>query len=131
MFKPHFDALYKLSEERRKRAISSTNFCRGKKSGPFFEIRIQQRGAGWSVFDSDAWLPHRDVYYNFDPDKIKDSLGTILRRSDPFELKWIIRVILKDLKLGMSRDLLLDAFHRDARRLYGVTARLSTVGAAD
>lgn len=55
------------------------------------------------------------------------ALNELLRRTDAVEQKWLIRMILKDLKFGMSEDTILNVFHPDARDLYDVTSSISTV----
>ncbi|XP_055337355.1 DNA ligase 4-like [Paramacrobiotus metropolitanus] len=60
-------------------------------------------------------------------DTIKMSLHTLLRRTDPLEQKWLIRMIMKDLKFGMGEDAILNVFHPDAKDLYDVTSSISTV----
>lgn len=44
------------------------------------------------------------------------------------EQKWLIRIILKDMKLGLGQSSVLDTFHPDAKDLYDVTNTLSEVG---
>lgn len=44
-----------------------------------------------------------------------------------FQLKWLIRIILKDLKIGTAEKLVFDAFHPDANELYKVNASLEDV----
>lgn len=44
-----------------------------------------------------------------------------------FEQRWIIRVVLKDLKMGMSENSIFDVFHPQARELYSVCSNLKKV----
>lgn len=43
------------------------------------------------------------------------------------EQKWLIRMILKDMKLGISKETILQVFHPDASELYNVTTDLNKV----
>lgn len=43
------------------------------------------------------------------------------------EQKWLIRIILKDFKLGISQNPILDIYHPDAQELYNVTNDLEKV----
>ena len=54
-------------------------------------------------------------------------LKKIVRRSTAFDMKWIVRILLKDLKIGLSEKSLLGLFHREAMDMYNVTSSLRTV----
>ncbi|WMV08590.1 hypothetical protein MTR67_001975 [Solanum verrucosum] len=41
-------------------------------------------------------------------------------------MKWIIMIILKDLKLGISEKSIFDEFHPDAEDLFNVTCDFKT-----
>ena len=60
-------------------------------------------------------------------DEVKHSLLHLLRNTSALEQKWLIRMILKDMKLGLSENSILYAFHPDARDLYDVTNSLEKV----
>lgn len=42
-------------------------------------------------------------------------------------MKWIIRIILKNVRLGMGDNKILKTFHQDAPDLYDVCSNLSKV----
>ncbi|KAI8338401.1 ATP dependent DNA ligase domain-containing protein [Chlamydoabsidia padenii] len=44
-----------------------------------------------------------------------------------FEQRWLIRIVLKDLKMGMSENSVFDVFHPQARELYSVCSNLKKV----
>eukprot|EP01116_Phalansterium_solitarium_P022237 TRINITY_DN7271_c0_g1_i3.p1 TRINITY_DN7271_c0_g1~~TRINITY_DN7271_c0_g1_i3.p1 ORF type:complete len:974 (-),score=418.09 TRINITY_DN7271_c0_g1_i3:27-2948(-) len=54
-------------------------------------------------------------------------LKELIRRTTAEEQKWIVRIILKDLKIGMSEKVVLNYFHKDAQALYDVSSNLRTV----
>ncbi|XP_055945641.1 DNA ligase 4-like [Argiope bruennichi] len=60
-------------------------------------------------------------------DELKHDLLHLLRNTTALEQKWLIRMILKDMKLGISENTILNAFHTDARDLYNVTNSLEKV----
>lgn len=49
----------------------------------------------------------------------------LLRRCNAEELKWIARIILKDLKLGIKTDVVLKTFHPEAGDYYNMTNSIS------
>ncbi|OWA54118.1 DNA ligase 4 [Hypsibius exemplaris] len=51
----------------------------------------------------------------------------LFTRMNAGELKWLLRIILKDLKLGMGHEKIMDVFHPDASDLFDVCMNLSTV----
>ncbi|XP_012285410.1 DNA ligase 4 [Orussus abietinus] len=51
----------------------------------------------------------------------------ITREISAFELKWLTRIILKDLRLGMGQKRIFEAFHPDAEDLFDVTSSLRKV----
>ncbi|KAJ3584327.1 hypothetical protein NHX12_014823 [Muraenolepis orangiensis] len=62
--------------------------------------------------------------------KKKDRKGSLLHfitKSSALEQKWLIRMILKDMRLGVSKETVLQAFHPDAGELYNVCADLDKV----
>jgi DNA ligase-4 len=54
-------------------------------------------------------------------------LTMLLREATAYEMKWIVRIILKDLKIGISEALVLEVFHEDATELYNITSSLFLV----
>nr|XP_057907102.1 DNA ligase 4 [Doryrhamphus excisus] len=60
-------------------------------------------------------------------DLVKKSLLHLIQQSSALEQKWLIRMILKDMKLGISKETVLQVFHPDASELYNVTTDLSKV----
>ncbi|KAL1926334.1 hypothetical protein VTP01DRAFT_5855 [Rhizomucor pusillus] len=45
----------------------------------------------------------------------------------PFEQKWLIRIILKDLKIGMTDNSMLQVYHPQAREMYALCSNLEKV----
>ncbi|XP_012678745.2 DNA ligase 4 [Clupea harengus] len=60
-------------------------------------------------------------------DQVKKSLLHLITQSSALEQKWLIRMILKDMKLGISKETVLQVFHKDAPELYNVTTDLNKV----
>ncbi|XP_044287857.1 DNA ligase 4 [Varanus komodoensis] len=60
-------------------------------------------------------------------DLIKKSLLQLITQCSALEQKWLIRMILKDLKLGISQQTLFSIFHADAAELHSVTTDLEKV----
>ncbi|XP_060087717.1 DNA ligase 4 [Heteronotia binoei] len=60
-------------------------------------------------------------------DLVKKSLLQLITQSSALEQKWLIRMIIKDLKLGVSQQTLFSIFHPDAAELFGVTTDLEKV----
>ncbi|KAJ4924127.1 hypothetical protein JOQ06_000367 [Pogonophryne albipinna] len=60
-------------------------------------------------------------------DLVKKSLLHIITQSSALEQKWLIRMILKDMKLGISKETVLQVFHPDASELYNVNTDLNKV----
>ncbi|KAK9735960.1 hypothetical protein RND81_04G241200 [Saponaria officinalis] len=54
-------------------------------------------------------------------------LGELIRRTNWQEMKWIIMIILKELKLGISEKTVFHEFHVDAEDLFNVTCDLRFV----
>ncbi|XP_018511250.1 DNA ligase 4 isoform X2 [Brassica rapa] len=54
-------------------------------------------------------------------------LSTLIQKTNAQEMKWVIRIILKDLKLGMSERCIFQEFHPDAEDLFNVTCDLKLV----
>ncbi|XP_077775144.1 DNA ligase 4 isoform X2 [Podarcis muralis] len=60
-------------------------------------------------------------------DLVKKSLLQLITQSSALEQKWLIRMIIKDLKLGVSQQTLLSIFHPEASKLHNVTTDLEKV----
>ncbi|XP_003477632.1 DNA ligase 4 [Cavia porcellus] len=60
-------------------------------------------------------------------DLVKKSLLQLITQSSALEQKWLIRMIVKDLKLGFSEKTILSVFHNDAAELHNVTTDLEKV----
>lgn len=60
-------------------------------------------------------------------DLVKKSLLHLITQSSALEQKWLIRMILKDMKLGVSKETVLQVFHPDAPDLYNVNTDLNKV----
>uniref|UniRef100_A0A1A8MNP4 DNA ligase n=4 Tax=Nothobranchius pienaari TaxID=704102 RepID=A0A1A8MNP4_9TELE len=60
-------------------------------------------------------------------DLVKKSLLHLITQSSALEQKWLIRMILKDMKLGVSKETVLQVFHPDAAELYNVNTDLNKV----
>ncbi|XP_077170434.1 DNA ligase 4 [Paroedura picta] len=60
-------------------------------------------------------------------DLVKKSLLQLITQSSALEQKWLIRMIVKDLKLGASQQTLFSIFHPDAAELFSVTTDLEKV----
>ena len=54
-------------------------------------------------------------------------LRDLYRKMDALELKWLVRVILKKMPLGVGENFLFKAMHNDAKDLYEVNANLEAV----
>lgn len=60
-------------------------------------------------------------------DLVRKSLLHLITQSSALEQKWLIRIILKDMKLGISKETVLQVFHPDAAELYNVNTDLNKV----
>lgn len=60
-------------------------------------------------------------------EEMKKSILRLLQNSSAEEQKWLIRMIMKDLKLGISENTIFSIYHPDARDLFDVTSSLSKV----
>jgi DNA ligase-4 len=56
-----------------------------------------------------------------------DVLAKVLRATTNVEQKWFVRIVLKELHLGMNETTVLGFFHKDASELYNMTASLREV----
>lgn len=51
----------------------------------------------------------------------------LIRKSTAIQVKWIARIILKDLKIGIGHEKALKFFHPDALEYYNATSSLSEI----
>lgn len=58
---------------------------------------------------------------------IEKSLLHLIANTSALEQKWLIRMIIKDMKLGFSQQTVFSIFHRDAAELHNVTTDLEKV----
>ncbi|XP_077221842.1 DNA ligase IV [Tasmannia lanceolata] len=54
-------------------------------------------------------------------------LADLIKKTNAKEMKWIVMIILKDLKLGVSEKTIFQEFHPDAEDLFNVTCDLKLV----
>lgn len=59
--------------------------------------------------------------------KVRQALGQLLRQLSAREQKWLIRMIMKDLKIGLNQQSIFDLYHEDASDLYNVKMNLEKV----
>lgn len=60
-------------------------------------------------------------------DLVKKSFLHLISKCSALEQKWLIRMIVKDLKLGVSQQTVFSIFHNDAAELHNVTTDLEKV----
>ena len=59
--------------------------------------------------------------------EVNKSIQHLLVSLSALELKWLIRIILKDLKIGIKESTILDSYHADAMDLYNCSSSLEKV----
>ncbi len=59
--------------------------------------------------------------------QVNNSLKHLLVSLSALQLKWLIRIILKDLKIGVGESLIFESFHPDAMDLFNYTSSLEKV----
>ncbi|GAB6026089.1 DNA ligase (ATP) [Chamberlinius hualienensis] len=64
---------------------------------------------------------------NQDKDGVKRHLKHLLCNTSAMEQKWLIRMIMKDMKFGLSEQSIFSIYHPDAKDLYDVTNNLQKV----
>ncbi|CAD5123713.1 DgyrCDS12032 [Dimorphilus gyrociliatus] len=64
---------------------------------------------------------------NKEKSQIKNALTFLLTHTSPLQHKWLIRMLLKDMKIGMSQTTILNAYHKDADDLFNVKMNLREV----
>ena len=62
-----------------------------------------------------------------DRSSVKQTLQQMLRSTSAVQQKWMIRIIMKELKLGINENSILSLFHPDAVDLFSVCADLEKV----
>ncbi|XP_072293749.1 DNA ligase 4 [Eucyclogobius newberryi] len=60
-------------------------------------------------------------------DLVRQSLLHLITQSSALEQKWLIRMIIKDMKISISKETVLQVFHPDAAELYNVNTDLNKV----
>lgn len=58
---------------------------------------------------------------------VNKSITHLLVNLSALQLKWLIRIILKELKIGIKENTILDAFHQDAIDFYNCTSSIEKV----
>ena len=58
-----------------------------------------------------------------DPNQV-NTFRELLNTANAGEMKWIVRIILKDLKLGIKIEVVLNTFHPDGNEYYNLTGSL-------
>lgn len=58
---------------------------------------------------------------------IDEELTIMMRKMSAVEQKWLVRILLKDMKLGVGNNKILHTFHQDSVDLYDVTNSLEKV----
>ena len=54
-------------------------------------------------------------------------LSSLIKKTNALEMKWLLMIIIKDLKLGISEKSIFHEFHPDAEDLFNVTCDLKRV----
>ncbi|KAG8188782.1 hypothetical protein JTE90_009176 [Oedothorax gibbosus] len=81
-----------------------------------------------TVYDVNHYLDNiAESHAGKNKDELKNGLLHLFRNTSALEQKWMIRMILKDMKLGICENSILNAFHIDARDLYNVTNSLEKI----
>lgn len=65
--------------------------------------------------------------YFFFPAVLDEAFSFAIKNLTSDQLKWFLRIILKDLKLGIETKLILAAFHPDAPEFFETCNSLSKV----
>jgi len=63
-----------------------------------------------------------------DKNLVRQALGRLLREMSAREQKWLIRIVMKELKTGLSQHHVFSSYHVDAEDLYNVKMSLEKVG---
>lgn len=60
-------------------------------------------------------------------DGVRKNLMRLLKNTSAREQKWLIRIIMKELKIGISQQSIFSVYHEDAEDLYNVKMSLDKV----
>lgn len=58
---------------------------------------------------------------------VDDELLWMIQKMSPLEIKWLTRILIKDMKLGFGHKGILKSYHPDAVELYDVNNNLYKV----
>ena len=61
------------------------------------------------------------------PEGVEGILMDLFKRMNAIQVKWLVRIILKDMHIGIGQNTIFKVFHPDARELYDVNANLRKV----
>ncbi|KAL6068764.1 DNA ligase, variant 2 [Balamuthia mandrillaris] len=107
---------------------SSKQLADGGDFGTAVQLSLSKRcpeKGSLSIADVNSCLDELNAATDRDA-KVK-VLKQILRSTTAVEQKWLVRIILKELKMGLSEKLILNYFHPDAVELFNVTSSLRKV----
>ena len=60
-------------------------------------------------------------------DEVRKNILHLLKNLSAMEQKWLIRMIVKELKVGLSQTSILSVYHPDAEELYNVNNSIEKV----
>ena len=83
------------------------------------------RSESLTVGDLNKFLD--DLYTSIDTESRKDLFQDIIYKATARQIKWIIKMILKDMKLGMGVESILRHLHPNAVQIYHMTSSLKQV----
>ena len=61
------------------------------------------------------------------PEAVTGTMVSLLHKMSAQEQKWLIRVLLKDMHLGLGQSAIFSAWHPDAKDFYDVNNNLNKV----
>ena len=61
------------------------------------------------------------------PDGVEGILMSLFKRMNAIQVKWLVRIILKNMQIGLGEKTILSTFHLDAQEFYDVNANLRKV----
>ncbi|XP_042224034.1 DNA ligase 4-like isoform X2 [Homarus americanus] len=110
------------------------NSSAGSESGDFAEVayyvlknRCPDKG-DMTLHDVDLQLTSiAENYASKKHEEVERSLMTMLRSMTATEQKWLMRVLLKDMRLGIGQGAIFNAWHPDAKDFYDVNNNLEKV----
>lgn len=82
---------------------------------------------GHCVLDGKGEKSSETSSFNIFVGGVETELQLMLTKMAALEQKWLIRMVLKDLHVGLGSANILDCFHQDARDLYDVCHNLEKV----